>query len=320
VSPPPPPPRQDGFAIFVAREVELCREQEKERAHLSKIDPRLIATKKCGVFNGFVLRQALVMSQPFLPTADARRNEGIVSIFDDAGVGMLLASTGTEHFRFECDGFTGKSMHIPAQSVGDLARLLGSYGHVEMRSGSARTFAIALWQNGTGGLMSWANIAPAHDIAFPRLQPRVILFVQTKLVLRAVQHVAKVEASIRMVYDAASKMLRFAVRDGATAASVKVSVDPKSPEDGDYECDVSARSMVNLLKGTMGDVDLHLSRIADSAAGVGVLCTVDDYWLNFQGKLDSGPGLDPRRGEFFHCKVTRSAVLTGSSNGGAGAP
>ncbi len=297
---------------------------------LSALDKRLNESTNHHTFKTALLKEALKGGKPFL-AGDSDRNAKdeykIVNIYDPTmdksgkGDGTLFATDAYQRFYFQCEDFKGKGLQIHSDQIGKLESFLAKCGQeVILCTGTDMTYAMSTDKTKVFG---WTrHTKPALDYkALPKSWDRVVLMVKDRDMLVQQLNFIKAEMEkgrdkIEIEYTAESRQIRFRIKAGGKTTSLPIDIEvPKDPEGKEvetrsYKHDVNVDQLLSLFKDVRAAVvefRMFLMEEHGGPKGGAGFRTIDEYWLDPDGKVVGGSNMtpDPANGQVFQCKVTR---------------
>lgn len=297
------------------------------------LDPRLLASldKRLNEATGHhtyktaLLREALRAGKGFLAD-DSDRNAKdeykIINIYDPTmskdgkGDGTLHATDGYQRLYFQCDDFKGKGLQIHSQHIGLVESFLSKAGpDVIICTGSDMTYAMSPdktrvlgWSKHTKPPLEYKALPKSWDKTVLLVKDRNMLVEQVKFIKSEME---KGRDKIKIEYNNDSKHLRFHILAGAKTTSLPIDVEVAEGSEGrSYTHDVNVNQLLGLFDGVKGAVvefRMFLMEEHGGPKGGAGFRTVDEFWLDPEGKVVGGSNMtpDPANGQVFQCKVTR---------------
>jgi hypothetical protein len=268
---------------------------------LTPIDAQLAATTWQQTYPTEVFRLALKLAEPL--TKGAQAEEPTISVF--GGRAELFSRTYSTRFHFRSEVLRGPDLHLHPRNVSVLATFLDRCPEeVELRGNNTWTFAVAGgatlgWTNSTAPLPRHARVAPDHD--------RTVLMVPVSPVLGQLRYLrAEMETgypAVRVLHEGGT--LQFLVaRFGARVQSMALEVSKVSGPP--FQCETGVGHLIGLFEGLKSiEAELRLVPLEalGAPAGATALRTVDEFWMEADGKIVGGRGANPSTG--VRCEVER---------------
>lgn len=292
---------------------------------LASLDKRLAEAKDHHPYRTALLKEALKAGKGFL-SDDSDRNAKdeykILNIYDATmskdgkGDGTLHATDGFQRFYFSCDDFKGKGLQIHTKHIGLLESFLAKCGsEAVICTGTEMNYAMST--DGTR-VFGWTkHTKPALEYkALPKGWDKTVLLVKDRNMLVEQLNFIKSEMEkgrdkIKIEYNNDSKQLRFHILAGAKTTSLPIDVDLAEGSEGrSYTHDVNVEQLLGLFKDVKAAVvefRMFLMEEHGGPKGGAGFRTVDEFWLDPEGKVVGGSNMtpDPANGQVFQCKVTR---------------
>lgn len=269
-----------------------------------------------------VLRVAVAEAKKYLLQPDdtkAEENFKTMQIFDDSkeewskGNGNLYASDSTQMLYFWCDAFKGKGLAIHSNHISNLTSFLAkTNGDVTFRTGPNMTFVTDV----EGGILGWAHHTKTHaKYKYYALSgDKFVLKVNQAQILRSLKHLRSeldpTYNKVKLMWSDADKRLTFQINDGKNKVEgIPVPVNTVVESTGeDLSCFANVDHLISLFEGvSANEAEFRLCPVAPSPSrpkGTVVMRTIDNFWLNAEGKLEFGDKDNPPA-DSYECRVTR---------------
>ena len=273
-------------------------------------------------FPSSILLQALDMATAFAADPkDTQKEEHFKTyqIFDDTneawakGDGTLFAANGTCAFFFSCEAFKGHGFQIYGGHLPKLMQFLArASGKVTVKSCPGMTFVV----DGNGSVLGYSQVMAAHTKYARHKTDHIILEISKKMATNAIKYMQTEmkgkEDKISFAYDHAEQTIRFRLLDNVKAASVPVPVKSKEgSQERDAAFNMSANQLLSLFEKTKAEgVEFRICVLPATETHKkerAMFRTVDEFWLDNEGKVVGGSGIaaDKRPEGAFKCFVTR---------------
>jgi hypothetical protein len=289
------------------------------------IDDRLEAATDPHTYRTILLKEALQYGAKFLASEsdrNARDEFKMLNIYDSIldpigkGDGTLHATDGYQHFFFYCDNFKGKGLQVNIKNLKLLDRFLAKCGpEVVICAGNEMTFAMSSdksrilgWSRHTKKPLEFKTIPMKWDSHVLRVRDRELLLKQLRFMR---SEMPKTRDKIRVEYNSVPNQVQFRILVDSKVVSLPIDVIPvEGSESRDYKYDVHIDQLIGLFNEVKSSIiEFRMFRMEDhgGAKGGAGFRTVDEYWLDQDGKIVGGSGMipDPANGQVYQCKVTR---------------
>ncbi len=323
--------KDDGNGVFSVN-IELDNGGGGER---SSFDPKLLSTcdrdfeasKDPREFSSGILQEAISLGSPFMAKEKDARVEDqhkSIQIFDasvDKAGGYMYAANTVQMFYFESDAFKDKEkgLTIHSQHLPTFLSFLGKVsGNITVTTGQNMTFASVGPREAPTQVFGWTHNAKHHEkfSYYPLSWDKLVLSVPTGRILNAAacarSQLDSTHDKIRFQFDHKSSTIHLHVpTEGSKSfACPPVDAEIKSENPRDVLTHVNVDHLHDLFKSSKADrMELRIGFIAgkDGAREKVVFRTVDEFWLDANGKVVGGSGVpvgkEPK--DAFRCKVTR---------------
>jgi hypothetical protein len=297
---------------------------------LASLDKYLEATTGHAEYCKAPLEAAIKAGKGYLSDESDRNAKDeykILNIYDSTmtkdgkGDGTLHATDGYQRIYFGCENFKGKGLQIHSQHLGLVESFLSKCGSkVVICSGTDMTYAMTPeedcvfgWSKHTKPPLEYKSIPKSWDKVVLLVNDRDRLINQLNWINSEMQ---KGRDKIRIEYRADAGHLKFYIHAGAKTCSLPIDVTVPVGPDGqkvhtqDFANDVNINQLIRLFKDVKAkEVEFRMFLMEEHGGpkGGAGFRTVDEFWLDQEGKTVGGSGAnpDPANGQVFQCKVTR---------------
>ncbi len=299
---------------------------------LASLDKKLNESTNHHTYCTAVLKEAIKMGKAFLASEqdrNARDEFKIINIYDSTtdptgkGDGTLHTTDSYQRFYFDCPSFKGKGLQIHYNHIPLVESFLAKCGpEVVVCTGSEMFFAMSAdgsrvlgWTRHMKPPLDFKYVPMSWDRSIVRVLHRDLLVQQLKFLMSEVE---KGHDKIKVEYDHEEKHLRFRLLVAGKAASLPIEVESSKYDLPDtwrlpngsrgYAVDVSVKWLLGLftdVKAPVVEFRMFPTEEHNGAKGGAGLRTVDEFWLDREGKLVGGAGAQPDPTKAFQCKVSR---------------
>lgn len=268
-----------------------------------------------------ILREALAAAKPFLAkTGDQADDQWkALQIFDTAkpewekGNGHLFASNGNQAMYFYSKAFLGKGIAVHGQHLGSLHTFLSKVeGNVTIANGKSMTFI----KDNKNRVLGWAHHLKVHGkfSYYALQQDKIVMTVPVLSILNAAKYIRTELAAdrdrVKITFDPESSTIQLTVNEGKVkAASPRVIVGVDQDDGGKFSYFINIHHFMDLFSSAKGNqISMRVTLLPVDERrpkGGAAFRTIDEFWLDQNGKLVEGSGVKEELEGAIQCRVTR---------------